>query len=193
MLSSIAGQFTSQKHHPVRFTLFEASCRCTITVCVCVFRYQTLYQVGVFVSRSSLCCVKIRKLWILALLQVRISREELSCAFFRRIRFSDSALTPWVLLPALTDVSLWSLASSGPGSVYDITHLSSADPECGAAAVRGGLPAPAQRLAGVCYHPVRGFARWSLVRQHLLLHQHWGQCRFPSAVFVCLFAVSPRP
>nr|XP_020463954.1 battenin isoform X2 [Monopterus albus] len=32
--------------------------------------YQTLYQVGVFVSRSSLCCVKIRKLWALSWLQV---------------------------------------------------------------------------------------------------------------------------
>uniref|UniRef100_A0A665U2H8 Battenin n=1 Tax=Echeneis naucrates TaxID=173247 RepID=A0A665U2H8_ECHNA len=32
--------------------------------------YQTLYQVGVLVSRSSLCCVKIRKLWALSLLQV---------------------------------------------------------------------------------------------------------------------------
>ncbi|XP_070704352.1 battenin isoform X1 [Pempheris klunzingeri] len=32
--------------------------------------YQMLYQVGVFVSRSSLCCVKIRKLWALSLLQV---------------------------------------------------------------------------------------------------------------------------
>ncbi|XP_029914465.1 battenin [Myripristis murdjan] len=32
--------------------------------------YQTLYQVGVFASRSSLCCVKIKKLWGLALLQV---------------------------------------------------------------------------------------------------------------------------
>uniref|UniRef100_A0A3Q2XLZ7 Battenin n=1 Tax=Hippocampus comes TaxID=109280 RepID=A0A3Q2XLZ7_HIPCM len=32
--------------------------------------YQTSYQVGVFVSRSSLCCIKIRKLWALALLQV---------------------------------------------------------------------------------------------------------------------------
>ncbi|XP_071764931.1 battenin [Centroberyx gerrardi] len=32
--------------------------------------YQTLYQVGVLVSRSSLCCVKIKKLWALALLQV---------------------------------------------------------------------------------------------------------------------------
>ncbi|XP_077591366.1 battenin isoform X3 [Stigmatopora nigra] len=32
--------------------------------------YQTIYQVGVFVSRSSLWCVKIRKLWVLALLQV---------------------------------------------------------------------------------------------------------------------------
>ncbi|KAG7221972.1 hypothetical protein INR49_028255 [Caranx melampygus] len=32
--------------------------------------YQTLYQVGVLVSRSSLCCVKIRKLWTLSLLQM---------------------------------------------------------------------------------------------------------------------------
>ncbi|KAL3053126.1 hypothetical protein OYC64_005622 [Pagothenia borchgrevinki] len=32
--------------------------------------YQTLYQVGVLVSRSSLCCIKIRKLWALSLLQV---------------------------------------------------------------------------------------------------------------------------
>ncbi|XP_008283958.1 battenin isoform X2 [Stegastes partitus] len=32
--------------------------------------YQTLYQVGVFLSRSSLRCVKIRKLWALSLLQV---------------------------------------------------------------------------------------------------------------------------
>ncbi|XP_061701653.1 battenin isoform X3 [Syngnathoides biaculeatus] len=32
--------------------------------------YQTFYQVGVFISRSSLCCMKIRKLWGLALLQV---------------------------------------------------------------------------------------------------------------------------
>ncbi|XP_074511098.1 battenin isoform X3 [Sebastes fasciatus] len=32
--------------------------------------YQTLYQVGVLVSRSSLCCVKIRRLWALSWLQV---------------------------------------------------------------------------------------------------------------------------
>lgn len=41
---------------------------------MCALRYQTLYQVGVLVSRSSLCCVKIRKLWALSLLQVRILR-----------------------------------------------------------------------------------------------------------------------
>uniref|UniRef100_A0A8C7JZQ2 Battenin n=1 Tax=Oncorhynchus kisutch TaxID=8019 RepID=A0A8C7JZQ2_ONCKI len=35
----------------------------TFFVCVCVFRYQTLYQVGVLVSRSSLCCVKFRRIW----------------------------------------------------------------------------------------------------------------------------------
>ncbi|XP_028254677.1 battenin-like [Parambassis ranga] len=32
--------------------------------------YQTLYQVGVMISRSSLRCLKIRKLWTLSLLQV---------------------------------------------------------------------------------------------------------------------------
>ncbi|XP_031727050.1 battenin [Anarrhichthys ocellatus] len=32
--------------------------------------YQTLYQVGVLVSRSSLCCVKIKNLWALSVLQV---------------------------------------------------------------------------------------------------------------------------
>ncbi|XP_041828376.1 battenin [Melanotaenia boesemani] len=32
--------------------------------------YQVLYQIGVFLSRSSLRCVKIRKIWILSLLQV---------------------------------------------------------------------------------------------------------------------------
>ncbi|XP_068194096.1 battenin [Antennarius striatus] len=32
--------------------------------------YQMLYQIGVFVSRSSLCCVKIRKVLLLSLLQV---------------------------------------------------------------------------------------------------------------------------
>uniref|UniRef100_A0A8C7QF95 Battenin n=1 Tax=Oncorhynchus mykiss TaxID=8022 RepID=A0A8C7QF95_ONCMY len=32
-------------------------------------QYQTLYQVGVLVSRSSLCCVKFRRIWALSLLQ----------------------------------------------------------------------------------------------------------------------------
>uniref|UniRef100_A0A8C7YZJ2 CLN3 lysosomal/endosomal transmembrane protein, battenin n=1 Tax=Oryzias sinensis TaxID=183150 RepID=A0A8C7YZJ2_9TELE len=32
--------------------------------------YQTIYQFGVFASRSSLRCVKIRRVWILTLLQV---------------------------------------------------------------------------------------------------------------------------
>uniref|UniRef100_A0A8C9R3N2 Battenin n=1 Tax=Scleropages formosus TaxID=113540 RepID=A0A8C9R3N2_SCLFO len=31
--------------------------------------YQTLYQIGVFVSRSSLFCVKIRRVWIMSVLQ----------------------------------------------------------------------------------------------------------------------------
>ena len=38
--------------------------------CTCPHRYQTTYQVGVLVSRSSLRCVKIRHLSVLALLQV---------------------------------------------------------------------------------------------------------------------------
>ncbi|KAK2832754.1 hypothetical protein Q5P01_016643 [Channa striata] len=32
--------------------------------------YQTLYQIGVLVSRSSLCCFQFRKIWLLSLLQV---------------------------------------------------------------------------------------------------------------------------
>ncbi|KAM9780249.1 battenin [Neosynchiropus ocellatus] len=34
------------------------------------YRWSTLYQVGVLVSRSSLCCIKIRQLWALSWLQV---------------------------------------------------------------------------------------------------------------------------
>ena len=50
---------------------FKESIEC-VFVCVRAgpHRYQTLYQVGVLVSRSSLRCVKIRNLWALALLQV---------------------------------------------------------------------------------------------------------------------------
>ncbi|KAM4535107.1 battenin [Fundulus diaphanus] len=32
--------------------------------------YQTIYQCGVLVSRSSLCCIKFRRVWIFSLLQV---------------------------------------------------------------------------------------------------------------------------
>ncbi|XP_022528450.1 battenin isoform X3 [Astyanax mexicanus] len=32
--------------------------------------YQTLYQIGVFISRTSLYCLKIKKIWLLALLQI---------------------------------------------------------------------------------------------------------------------------
>ncbi|MEE6526516.1 hypothetical protein FKM82_027199, partial [Ascaphus truei] len=32
--------------------------------------YQMLYQAGVFVSRSSLRCLRIRKIWLLSVLQV---------------------------------------------------------------------------------------------------------------------------
>uniref|UniRef100_A0A8C3HFD3 Battenin n=1 Tax=Chrysemys picta bellii TaxID=8478 RepID=A0A8C3HFD3_CHRPI len=37
-------------------------------------RYQMLYQAGVFVSRSSLHCVRIRHIWVLALLRKDLSR-----------------------------------------------------------------------------------------------------------------------
>lgn len=62
-------------------------------------------------------------------------------------------------------------------------HFSSTDSECSAALVRRELPVPAQRLAGVCYYPLWGFAWRSCIRQHLLLHQQGGQDRFPSTVF----------
>ncbi|XP_061761976.1 battenin isoform X1 [Nerophis ophidion] len=55
--------------------------------------YQTLYQVGVFVSRSSLSCVKIRKLWGLAALQVVNAVLLLLAVYFR---FLPSA---WLLFP----------------------------------------------------------------------------------------------
>ncbi|CAL9693952.1 unnamed protein product [Knipowitschia caucasica] len=42
--------------------------------------YQTLYQVGVFLSRSSLCCVKIRQLWVLAALQTVERHREFAMA-----------------------------------------------------------------------------------------------------------------
>lgn len=50
---------------------FEGIYSSVCSFLVCVFRYQTLYQVGVMISRSSLRCLKIRKLWTLSLLQVR--------------------------------------------------------------------------------------------------------------------------
>lgn len=55
---------------------------------VCILRYQTLYQLGVLLSRSSLHCVKIRRVWILSVLQVRnenkiqISIRGMSAPFF---------------------------------------------------------------------------------------------------------------
>ncbi|XP_059929700.1 battenin isoform X1 [Gadus macrocephalus] len=45
--------------------------------------YQTLYQVGVLVSRSSLRCVKIRNLWALALLQIVNTVFLLSAVYFQ--------------------------------------------------------------------------------------------------------------
>lgn len=66
--SSIAGWLTRQQIVLKKlFTSDHLSFLCPF----CALRYQVLYQVGVFVSRSSLCCMKIRKLWIFSFLQVR--------------------------------------------------------------------------------------------------------------------------
>uniref|UniRef100_A0A7N9B049 Battenin n=1 Tax=Mastacembelus armatus TaxID=205130 RepID=A0A7N9B049_9TELE len=55
--------------------------------------YQTLYQFGVLVSRSSLCCLKIRKLCALSLLQVV---NAVLLLFAVRYQFLCSA---WVVFP----------------------------------------------------------------------------------------------
>lgn len=47
--------------------------------------------------------------------------------------------------------------------------------ECSAAPAGRAFPVPAQRLAGVCDHPLRGSAGWSCLCQHLLLHQQGGR------------------
>ncbi|KAM9345959.1 battenin [Symphorus nematophorus] len=57
--------------------------------------YQTLYQVGVLVSRSSLCCVKIRKLWVLSLLQVL---NAVLLLFAVRYQFLPSAWLVFVII-----------------------------------------------------------------------------------------------
>nr|XP_046270500.1 battenin [Scatophagus argus] len=57
--------------------------------------YQTLYQVGVLVSRSSLCCVKIRKLWVLSLLQVV---NAVLLLFAVRYQFLPSAWLVFVII-----------------------------------------------------------------------------------------------
>lgn len=46
--------------------------------------------------------------------------------------------------------------------------------ECSLPAVCCALPVPAQRLAGVRFHPLRGSVGRSRIRQHLLLHQPGG-------------------
>ncbi|XP_029293842.1 battenin isoform X2 [Cottoperca gobio] len=61
--------------------------------------YQTLYQVGVLVSRSSLCCVKIRKLWALSLLQVRNTHNTHINLIFHIHLFSKlTVFFSWVFL-----------------------------------------------------------------------------------------------
>lgn len=45
------------------------------------------------------------------------------------------------------------------------------------------LPVPAQRLAGVCHHPLRRPAGWSRLRQHLLLYQQGGQVIAASSIW----------
>lgn len=64
--------------------------------------------------------------------------------------------------------------------------------ECSAAPAGRAFPLPAQRLAGVCGHPLRGSAGWSRLCQHLLLHQQGGQvtcwlghCVWYSCQFSC--------
>ncbi|XP_037545246.1 battenin [Nematolebias whitei] len=57
--------------------------------------YQVLYQVGVFVSRSSLCCMKIRKLWIFSLLQ---GMNAIFLVFAVRFQFLPSAWIMFVII-----------------------------------------------------------------------------------------------
>ncbi|XP_019906875.1 battenin isoform X1 [Esox lucius] len=57
--------------------------------------YQTLYQVGVLVSRSSLCCVKIRSIWVLALLQF-VNAAVLTLAVY--FHFLPSAILVFVIV-----------------------------------------------------------------------------------------------
>ncbi|KAJ7990036.1 hypothetical protein DPEC_G00310690 [Dallia pectoralis] len=57
--------------------------------------YQTLYQVGVLVSRSSLCCVKIRRIWVLSLLQCVNAVVLVLAVYFQ---FLPSALLVFVIV-----------------------------------------------------------------------------------------------
>ncbi|XP_068606164.1 battenin [Brachionichthys hirsutus] len=57
--------------------------------------YQLLYQIGVFVSRSSLCCVKIRKVFLFSMLQV-VNAVLLLLAV--RYQFLPNA---WVVFPII--------------------------------------------------------------------------------------------
>ncbi|XP_029015668.1 battenin [Betta splendens] len=57
--------------------------------------YQTLYQIGVLVSRSSLCCVKIRKLWLLCVLQMV---NAVLLLFAVRYQFLPSAWLVFVII-----------------------------------------------------------------------------------------------
>ncbi|MEQ2245754.1 G1/S-specific cyclin cln3 [Ilyodon furcidens] len=54
--------------------------------------YQTLYQIGVLVSRSSLYCIKFRRVWIFSLLQVV---NAVFLLFAVRFQFLPSA---WIVL-----------------------------------------------------------------------------------------------
>uniref|UniRef100_A0A3B3ZN45 Battenin n=1 Tax=Periophthalmus magnuspinnatus TaxID=409849 RepID=A0A3B3ZN45_9GOBI len=57
--------------------------------------YQTLYQVGVFISRSSLCCFKVRKLWVFAALQFLNTVLLMFAVWFR---FMPSAWIVFVII-----------------------------------------------------------------------------------------------
>ncbi|MEQ2197749.1 hypothetical protein XENOCAPTIV_002802 [Xenoophorus captivus] len=54
--------------------------------------YQTLYQIGVLVSRSSLYCIKFKRVWIFSLLQVV---NAVFLLFAVRFQFLPSA---WIVL-----------------------------------------------------------------------------------------------
>lgn len=60
-----------------------------IIILLCLFRYQVDYQLGVFISRSSVNVFKINKLWTLPVLQVQRERERW-IEFVHKIKYIES-------------------------------------------------------------------------------------------------------